>query len=245
MHVEDRVRERIEELVAEDPVVPGADDEAHAGSAKSIAHLSIADLRVATEVRLREPNRGDPAAPRDLERGRVGPVGDDEGHLRRKARCGTGFEQRLEIGPRPRHQHPDRGTRTHRSTTRRGPDCATTSPMRQTGIPAALSIGGASAGTMTTIPTPMLNVRHISSRWIPPAFWSASKMGGMFHVERSRFAASPSGSTRGTLSMTPPPVMCAMAWMSVFVRSSRIAWRYARCGSRRRSTSGLSVPGRT
>ena len=43
-------------------------------------------------------------------------------------------------------------------------------------MPAAESIGGASAGTITTIPTPMLKVRHISSRWMPPAFWSASKI---------------------------------------------------------------------
>ena len=50
--------------------------------------------------------------------------------------------------------------------------------MRQTGMPAAEAIDGTSGGTITTIPTPMLKVRHISSRWTPPACWMAVKIGG-------------------------------------------------------------------
>ena len=41
---------------------------------------------------------------------------------------------------------------------------------------------------------------------------------GMVHFEPSSFAATPSGSTRGMFSVSPPPVMCANPFTSILAR---------------------------
>ena len=63
------------------------------------------------------------------------------------------------------------------------------------------------AGTTKIIPTPRLKVRRQSSSGTEPMRRSISKSGGTCQEPVSMDAASPLGSTRGRLSVTPPPVM--------------------------------------
>src|SRR2546426_11138314 len=64
---------------------------------------------------------------------------------------------------------------------------------------------------MTTIPTPMLNVRYISAGFTEPASCKTLKTFGTFQLETSITPSSVGGSTRPRFSANPPPVMCAIA----------------------------------
>ena len=84
VHVEDRVRVGVEELVAEDPVVPGADDQTNAGCFEALVDLAVPGARVTAEVRLRQRHRRHAPAESDVERVRAAPVRDHERHLERE-----------------------------------------------------------------------------------------------------------------------------------------------------------------
>ena len=59
----------------------------------------------------------------------------------------------------------------------------------------------------------MLNVRIMSSTGTWPRCCSHRNSGGTSHAPASTTAAVPCGSTRGRLSVMPPPVMCAIPLM--------------------------------
>ena len=170
VHVDDGVGVGVEELVAQDPVVSGAYDETDAHGLEPRADLAVAGLRITTEVRLRQRHRRHAPTEGHVKCVRAAPVRDHQRHSSGKCRVPARLQERIEVGPCSGHQHADLGPFAHFRMTRRVPDWGTTSPMRQTGIPAAEAISGTSGGTITTMPTPMLKVRHISSRCTPPAF---------------------------------------------------------------------------
>ena len=61
------------------------------------------------------------------------------------------------------------------------------------------------------MPMPQLKVRYISAASMRPLRLSHSNTGSRGQLARSSTASSPSGSTRGMLSVSPPPVMWARA----------------------------------
>ncbi len=68
---------------------------------------------------------------------------------------------------------------------------------------------------MTTMPMPQLNVRCISASLMRPLSRIQSQTGSRRQARGSSRTPRPSGSTRGTLSVSPPPVMCASPWTSI------------------------------
>jgi hypothetical protein len=92
----------------------------------------------------------------------------------------------------------------------------TVSPSRSRTARAAATL---SRATTTTMPMPQLNTRHISSSATAPVFcshWNACGRGQAFLRITARV---PRGSTRGTLPVTPPPVMCARPFTGTLSRS--------------------------
>ena len=87
----------------------------------------------------------------------------------------------------------------------------TVRPTCQASMPAEFALAvtaAASAGaTSTTIPTPMLNARNISSAATSPAVCSCRNTFGTFHVRQSISASTESDNARFTLPGSPPPVM--------------------------------------
>jgi len=73
------------------------------------------------------------------------------------------------------------------------------------------AFSASAASSASTMPMPQLKVRYISKSSTPPISCSQSKIAGRFHARASITARTPSGSTRGTLPGSPPPVMCAAA----------------------------------
>src|SRR6185436_14764299 len=72
------------------------------------------------------------------------------------------------------------------------------------------SVKSASRGaTTTTMPMPQLKVRYISADVMRPVAASHSNTGSLAQLLRSSTTSRPSGNTRGMLSVSPPPVMCA------------------------------------
>src|ERR1051325_2648972 len=92
---------------------------------------------------------------------------------------------------------------------------ATTSPSSKPGLPAlakcASTSSRASAATTSTMPTPRLNTRLISSSAMLPASPSSRNSGGTVQLATRMRARHPAGRLRGTLSVSPPPVTCAIA----------------------------------
>src|SRR5450759_5673786 len=64
---------------------------------------------------------------------------------------------------------------------------------------------------MTTIPTPMLNVRYISAGSTDPAPIKTLKTFGVFQLETSITASSVFGGAPSRFCSNPPPVICAIA----------------------------------
>ena len=122
MHVEDGVGIGVEKFVTEDAVVSRAHNQAHAERLEPLMDLPIPGRGIATEVGLGQGHRGDAPAAGDVERVSAAPVRDDECDARRKVGILAHLEQRVEVGPSSRHQHPDEGTCAHRRMTRRVPD---------------------------------------------------------------------------------------------------------------------------
>ena len=77
----------------------------------------------------------------------------------------------------------------------------------------------------------MLNVRSMSSSGTRPCSSSHWKRAGTCQRDRSTLATTEAGSTRGRLSVMPPPVMCAMPLIRPPPSSGRTSGRYDRCGS--------------
>src|SRR5205085_4147690 len=111
---------------------------------------------------------------------RRAPIADHERDPSRKFRIAADAQQRLQVGAGARHEHPHLGAVAHRSETLGAPPGEEmTLPIVCAAIPASESSPSASSGGITaTMPTPMLNVRHISSGLMPPACCSAKKRGG-------------------------------------------------------------------
>src|SRR5665811_1318215 len=88
---------------------------------------------------------------------------------------------------------------------------ATTKPMGQAGRPSSARLESvlstALDGTTATIPSPPLNVDLSSASDRPPSAPMSRIIDGIGHAAGLTRAASPSGSTRGTLPGSPPPVM--------------------------------------
>src|SRR5439155_22484543 len=61
---------------------------------------------------------------------------------------------------------------------------------------------------MTTIPTPMLNVRYISAGFTEPASCKTLKTFGTFQLDTSITASSVDPSARSRFSGNPPQVIC-------------------------------------
>src|SRR5439155_409692 len=97
---------------------------------------------------------------------------------------------------------------TPRAPARTSPTIVAVSARAARNFTAAAACSG---GTMTTMPSPQLKVRYISADSMLPAFCSQSNTGSRCQLRRSSTASRPSGSTRGMLSVSPPPVMCASA----------------------------------
>src|SRR3982074_2046299 len=95
------------------------------------------------------------------------------------------------------------------------PEPGFTEPSFQPASPAAEAAdntdfpsGGAQ---ITTIPTPILNVRYISAGSTDPASCKTLKTFGTFQLETSTTASTDGGRARSRFSNSPPPVMCAIA----------------------------------
>ena len=122
VHVDDRVRVGVEELVAQDSVVPCADDQTNPGCFEALVNLAVPGARVTAEVRLRQRHRRRAPPESDVERVRAAPVRDHERHSSGKRRIPAGLEERIEVGPGSGHQNTDLGPFAHRRMTRRVPD---------------------------------------------------------------------------------------------------------------------------
>src|SRR6266852_6438402 len=94
---------------------------------------------------------------------------------------------------------------------------------------------------ITTIPTPILNVRYISSGFTEPASCKTLKTAGTFQLEVSITASSDCDSARSRFSGNPPPVTCAIA--CIRSRTGLSAGRYDRCSARRTSATVPPAPG--
>ena len=80
-------------------------------------------------------------------------------------------------------------------------------------------------------PIPILKVRIMSSPGMLPLCCNHRKIGGTSQADVSITAAVPWGSTRGRLSVMPPPVMCAIPLMRPPSSNGRMNGKYERCGS--------------
>ena len=80
-----------------------------------------------------------------------------------------------------------------------------------------MTASASEGATITTIPTPQLKVRSISAASTGPADASHENTGGTGRRPRSIAAEQLFGSTRGTFSVMPPPVM----WASAFTAPGR------------------------
>jgi argininosuccinate synthase len=74
----------------------------------------------------------------------------------------------------------------------------------------AMTLSAASSGATTTKPMPMLNTRKRSSSPRPPSRASHEKMRGACQDCRSSSTSQRPCRIRGTLPVSPPPVICAM-----------------------------------
>ena len=90
----------------------------------------------------------------------------------------------------------------------------------------------------------MLKTRYISAGSTLPTSWKNLKIGGTSHERQSNTASTPFGSMRGTLSTSPPPVMCAMPWIfTPALRTARTGFRNEPWTARRASWKVVLVPG--
>src|SRR6188508_950553 len=161
---------------------------------------------------------------RDAARGL--PVGDDSNYLVRGAGSERGPRDGFHVAAAPgddhRHRHRHAG---HSSmTTPREP--LPTPPMIQAVSPAALrcasAVSTSDGATTTTMPMPQLNVRYISGADTLPVAASQSNTGSRAQLRRFSVTSNPSGNTRGMLSVSPPPVMCAKPLTLIFCASDSI-----------------------
>eukprot|EP00302_Diacronema_sp_CCMP2436_P021670 CAMPEP_0179969240 /NCGR_PEP_ID=MMETSP0983-20121128/34426_1 /TAXON_ID=483367 /ORGANISM="non described non described, Strain CCMP 2436" /LENGTH=91 /DNA_ID=CAMNT_0021883359 /DNA_START=352 /DNA_END=627 /DNA_ORIENTATION=+ len=86
---------------------------------------------------------------------------------------------------------------------------------------AARTLGAFACETTSTMPMPQLKVRASSLASRRPVLASQAKTGGSSHDVRSSSAERASGRTRGRLSTSPPPVMCAMPLSSPALHRGR------------------------
>ena len=113
---------------------------------------------------------------------------------------------------------------------------ATTSPMTRASRPPRAASSpmqrlGMLAGRHDDEPDAHVERPHHVVLGTSPLCCSHRKSGGTSQAPGRRRAAVPCGSTRGRLSVMPPPVMCAMPLMRPASSSGRISGRYERCGS--------------
>src|SRR6185369_12500727 len=157
------------------------------------------------------------------QRERLGIVADDAGDAGIDLTRLDLVDDGLQVGAVARNEHPefDRlpvGHYPSTSSTHSHPSGqAPISPMIHAFSPRPLSRSTTSsaspAATASTMPIPMLKVRYISSRSTLPASARRPKSAGRSHLEMPMVARHPGGSTRGTFSSRPPPVMWAMPLM--------------------------------
>src|ERR687887_1353069 len=86
------------------------------------------------------------------------------------------------------------------------------------------SVPTGASGTTAHMPIPTLKTRLSSSSSTPRSV-SQANTGGRSQLSQSMRASTPAGSTRDTLPRMPPPVTCASARTSAWVRSSRTSFR--------------------
>ena len=79
--------------------------------------------------------------------------------------------------------------------------------------------------TTRIMPIPMLKTRSISSASTSPVSWRKWKSSGIGQLPIRIRAWVSAGSTRGRLSVMPPPVMWAMPCRAALPSSGRIAFR--------------------
>src|SRR5262249_28044981 len=145
-------------------------------------------VRVAIGIRPRtEVDRFDAGFAGAQERRRLGAVRDDGRDGRVEPAVCNRVDDRLEIAAAPGDEHGDPSAhRTDCQTYRTVRSPETTKPtrvaLRSPASDTALITRSASRGAQTMIrPSPMLNVRNISSSGMRPCCWRRRKIGGMDH----------------------------------------------------------------
>ena len=81
------------------------------------------------------------------------------------------------------------------------------------------------------MPIPQLNVRYISCVATLPACCNHWNNWGNCHALASIWATVLAGKTRGTFSVMPPPVMCAMPLMVNCCSAAKMGLTYKRVGA--------------
>ncbi|MCY1212281.1 hypothetical protein D9M72_240140 [compost metagenome] len=89
------------------------------------------------------------------------------------------------------------------------------------------------------MPMPLLKVRFISMSSMPATFCSQANSSVWGQLPFLRWAAVPSGSTRGMFSSRPPPVMWASALIGCLPSASSTGFTYRWVGSITASRKGL------
>ena len=157
-------------------------------------------------------------------RARVGTVAEHKTDHGRVSRCRGRHGQGTKVGTLARDEHPDGYGHAYMNLTR-WEDASTTEPSLHKASSPNRSGGAGSAGTITTIPTPMLNVRHMSSGSMPPSRCRAWKIDGTSHAPRSSSTPRPAGRTAGDVLYKAAACDVREARISVRTRSSRTASR--------------------
>src|SRR6185312_4570327 len=221
------------ELGRQDAHEAGETDDIGPPAGEHVVHRGL-EGGLAAVLPVRADGGGDPLAGRRCKACRIRIVREDPDDLGGIVRRLGGLDQRAHVGAAPGDQDRDAlSWSRHRASL---PSKVTGSPVRSVSLPMTAAFSpwasrcstsrSASSGAMAQImPTPQLNVRSISVSPIPPTRASQPKTLGTDTALRSMCAAMLSGSTRGMLSMKPPPVICARALIPIpALRALRIGF---------------------
>ena len=96
MDIQDALRKRLEDRLADEPHVAGKADERHLAREQKIRHRPIVGIAIGVIARV-DVNGLDAGIARALQSGRVSAIGDHDRNRRVDAAGGDGVDDRLEI----------------------------------------------------------------------------------------------------------------------------------------------------
>src|SRR5258706_1352478 len=235
MDVENGIREFFDERRTDEPHESGKADEADVWRAQ-LTHERVIVVVAGRPGAMGEADGLDSGRPRSIQPRSTFSVGNDDRDRSVEAALRDRVDECLKIASASRDEDAEAAVHRRLAYVTPGGSPGMISPIARASRPerAASSPRSASAWSrpVTMIrPIPMLNVRIMSSIGMSPFFWSHLKIGGTSHVDPSTTAAVPCGSTRGRLSVIPPPVMCAIAFMRPASSKGLMNGKYDRCGS--------------